>query len=232
MLTRNALLNGDFVDAHAHLVASKQCLSREQILDSMTISLKERPAGAPVWIFAYGSLMWNPLVTIEEMHRARLQGGSRWFCIRLISGRASPAQPGRMLALDKGSETEGMIFRLPEHCLEQELELIWTREMIGGLYIPVWADVLLSNGDTVKALVFVSDQGHPCYEADSTVSTVAKIVSRATGSIGSNASYVTQLDTTLSAWAIRDDYIQQIASILNNKYWDINEPPDAPADIY
>lgn len=52
-----------------------------------------------------------------------------------------------------------MIFRLPEHCLEQELELIWTREMIGGLYIPVWADVLLSNGDTVKALVFVSDQG-------------------------------------------------------------------------
>ena len=222
MLTRNALLNGDFVDAHAHLVASKQCLSREQILDSMTISLKERPAGAPVWIFAYGSLMWNPLVTIEEMHRARLQGWSRRFCIRLFFGRGTPLQPGRMLALDKGQENAGMIFRLPGHGLGQALELIWTREMIGGLYIPVWADVLLSNGDSVKALVFVSDRGHPCYEADSTVSTVAKIVSRARGNIGTNASYVTQLDTTLSAWAITDDYIAQIAAILNNNHQHLN----------
>lgn len=75
MLTRKALLNGDFVDAHAHLVASKQCLSREQILDSMTISLKERPAGAPVWIFAYGSLMWNPWLPSKKCTVPGCRGG-------------------------------------------------------------------------------------------------------------------------------------------------------------
>ena len=58
--------------------------------------------------------MWNPVLAIEEMQRARLKGWQRSFCIRLISGRATPDVPGRMLSLDEGGITEGIAFRLPE----------------------------------------------------------------------------------------------------------------------
>ena len=72
------------------------------------------------------------MLAIEEMQRARLKGWQRSFCIRLISGRATPDVPGRMLSLDEGGITEGIAFRLPESTLINELEIVWTREMITG----------------------------------------------------------------------------------------------------
>lgn len=173
------------------------------------------PDGAPVWIFAYGSLMWNPVLAIEEMQRARLKGWQRSFCIRLISGRATPDVPGRMLSLDEGGITEGIAFRLPESTLINELEIVWTREMITGLYRPVWADVSLGNGKEIQALAFVSDRLHPHYEQDNLTATVALSIASARGDIGTNADYVWKLQATLGALGIRDDYVSELALALH-----------------
>ena len=172
--------------------------------------LKARPEGAPVWLFAYGSLMWNPTIAIEEMQRARIDGWQRRFCIRLLTGRATPESPGRMLSLDKGGMTEGMMFRIPEDSLEDELSIIWMREMITGLYKPVWVDALTGTGETIKALTFVSDREHPCYEADSSAVTSAEFISRACGELGTNREYVERLNSTLTDWGINDNYVSNI----------------------
>ena len=180
---------------------------------SMQSILKERPVGAPVWLFAYGSLMWNPTIAIEEMQRARIEGWQRRFCIRLLTGRATPEYPGRMLSLDEGGMTEGMIFRIPECSLESELSIIWMREMITGLYKPVWTDALTRTGETIKALTFVSNRQHPCYEFDSSVVTSAEYISQACGELGTNREYVERLSSTLTDWGINDNYV---SSILHN----------------
>ncbi len=215
MLTRENMLNGAFVRAHETLLPAHMRWDAEKIRASMYSTLEERPTGAPVWVFAYGSLMWNPALAIEEMQRARLKGWQRSFCIRLISGRATPDLPGRMLSLDEGGITEGMAFRLPESALIHELEMVWTREMITGLYRPVWADVLLGNGEEIQALVFVSDKLHPHYEQDNLTATVASRIASACGDIGTNADYVWKLQATLGSWGIRDDYVSELALALH-----------------
>ena len=215
MLTRENMLNGTFVRVHEALLPANMLWDAEKIRASMNSTLEERPTGAPVWIFAYGSLMWNPVLAIEEMQRTRLKGWQRSFCIRLISGRATPDVPGRMLSLDEGGITEGIAFRLPESTLINELEIVWTREMITGLYRPVWADVSLGNGEEIQALAFLSDRLHPHYEQDNLTATVALSIASARGDIGTNADYVWKLQATLGALGIRDDYVSELALALH-----------------
>ncbi|ROP61710.1 cation transport protein ChaC [Enterobacter sp. BIGb0383] len=215
MLTRENMRNGTFVRAHETLLPAHMRWDAEKIRASMYSTLEERPTGAPVWVFAYGSLMWNPALAIEEMQRACLKGWQRSFCIRLISGRATPDVPGRMLSLDEGGITEGMAFRLPESTLIHELEMVWTREMITGLYRPVWADVSLGSGEEIQALAFVSDRLHTHYEKDNLTATVAARIASAWGDIGTNADYVWKLQATLGAWGIQDDYVSELALALH-----------------
>lgn len=92
-----------------------------------------------VWIFGYGSLMWNPALEYRESCTGTLPGWHRAFCLRLTAGRGSATQPGRMLALKEGGRTTGVAYRLPDDTLEEELTLLWKREMITGCYLPTGA---------------------------------------------------------------------------------------------
>lgn len=210
LLTRENILSGKYVSTHQRLFPAGMLWNMDQIYLSMQSVLMNRVAEKPVWVFAYGSLMWNPLIAIEEMQRAQLKGWQRRFCIRLTSGRATPEHPGRMLSLDVGGCTDGIAFRLADTDLERELSIIWIREMITGLYRPVWSEVILADGTQVDALAFVSEINHPFYEPESSPYTVAELASSATGYIGTNAEYITQLATTLGAWGIEDEYIDEL----------------------
>ena len=55
--------------------------------------LAQRPPG-PVWIFAYGSLIWKPEMQHTEHRRGVIHGWHRSFCINLTRWRGSPEQPG------------------------------------------------------------------------------------------------------------------------------------------
>ena len=71
-----------------------------------------RDSAAPVWLFAYGSLMWNPAFHHTETVQGRVHGWSRKFCLWLHMARGSPDAPGLMLALDRGGACHGMAFRI------------------------------------------------------------------------------------------------------------------------
>ena len=64
-----------------------------------------------LWIFAYGSLIWDPAFYFEEVRVAKAPGYQRSFCLRSEIGRGSPEKPGLMVALDHGSECQGLAFR-------------------------------------------------------------------------------------------------------------------------
>ncbi|VDZ83002.1 Uncharacterized protein involved in cation transport [Kluyvera intermedia] len=108
-----------------------------------------------------GSLMWNPALNFCESVTGTLMGWHRAFCLRLTAGRGSACQPGRMLALKEGGRTTGVAYRLPDDEIENELSLLWKREMITGCYLPTWCQLSLDDGRTVTALVFIMDPRHP-----------------------------------------------------------------------
>ena len=49
---------------------------------------------SPLWVFGYGSLIWDPGFSIAEQIVARLDGFHRSFCMRSVHHRGSAQAPG------------------------------------------------------------------------------------------------------------------------------------------
>ena len=177
----------------------------------MCRALERRPGGGPLWVFGYGSLMWNPVFDAEETRLATLHGWHRAFCLRLTAGRGTVSRPGRMLALQPGGQTTGLAFRLSATSLCEDLELLWKREMLTGCYCPQWCQLRCQDSDAVTALVFVSDPKHPLSEADTCVQRVAPLIAQASGPLGSNAQYLFALEQALQRYGMCDDGLRELA---------------------
>ena len=210
VLTREMLQSGAFLEAFGDLPGQARW-SLQRIDASLRATLARRPAG-PLWLYAYGSLIWNPLFHYEARQGALLRGWQRHFCLQLLAGRASPQTPGRMLALDAGDACAGVVFRLAESTLLDELRLVWIREMVYGSYRPVWEPVRLDDGQDVQALVFVADPTQAQYAVDAGVEPTARLIAAAHGPLGSNLDYLLRLDASLIEHGIRDPYVHRLAA--------------------
>ncbi|PKH26465.1 gamma-glutamylcyclotransferase [Enterobacterales bacterium CwR94] len=210
MLTRDFLEQADCQTAFGTIEASL-LWSAEQRAASLAATLANRPDASPVWIFGYGSLMWNPVFEADEVAESTLDGWHRAFCLRLTAGRGTACQPGRMLALREGGATTGLAFRLPEAKLQDELRLLWKREMITGCYLPTWCALTLADERRVTALAFVMDPRHPLYEADVAVHAIAPLIATASGPLGSNAQYLFSLEQELAKRGMEDAALRELA---------------------
>ena len=130
--------------------------------------------------------------------------------LRLTAGRGTAHQPGRMLALKEGGRTTGVAYRLPEETLEQELTLLWKREMITGCYLPTWCQLDLDDGCTVNAIVFIMDPRHPEYESDTRAQVIAPLIAAASGPLGTNAQYLFSLEQELIKLGMQDDGLNDL----------------------
>jgi cation transport protein ChaC len=207
-LTRDTL-SSDFFRGRLRTLPAHLRWSIERIRDSLSDTLRRRPPGE-VWLFGYGSLIWNPVIRYTERRPGVLEGWSRSFCLRLLAGRATPEALGRMLGLLPGERTGGLVFRLPEATLEEELSLVWTREMLTGAYRPMWLPIELTDAEPKISMVFVSECDHPFFETDTSIATIAPLIMAASGPLGTNAEYVFRLAAALGDLGFKDDYIETL----------------------
>lgn len=98
-------------------------MSDLELSRSLRETLAGQPESGPVWLFAYGSLMWNPAFDYAERRLGVLRGWERSFCIWISYARGSVDCPALTLALDDGDRTEGVLFRLAAGLEEQELRV-------------------------------------------------------------------------------------------------------------
>lgn len=211
MLTKDQITSGAYLENFGEM--PKDLLwTLEQIEQSMRETLAKRHERGDIWVFGYGSLLWNPLLNFAGQKRATLQGWHRSFCMRIIAGRATVSTPGRMLALEPGGSTQGVAFRLTEQVAREELILLWVREMPTGAYRPVWAPIAMDDGTHATALVFVAEPDHPLYEKDASVEAVTRHISGASGPMGSNAEYVHKLNNALCESGFVDEYIGALSA--------------------
>src|SRR5205085_720011 len=81
-----------------------------------------RQRAEPVWIFAYGSLMWNPEMPFAERRPALLRGYHRSFCLYSRDYRGTPERPGLVLGLDRGGTGRGYLANTVRHLEELGIE--------------------------------------------------------------------------------------------------------------
>ena len=166
--------------------------------------------GEDLWIFGYGSLMWDPGIHFSELRLAELPRWRRRFSQRTQMGRGSPECPGLMLSLEPGEGCcTGLAFRVDAVLAEHESALLWRREMVRGTYCPCLLPVQTPQGE-VRALVFAANAAHTDHVGELSLHDTAATIARASGVLGSNRHYLEQLVRQLEHLGLRDDYLHRL----------------------
>jgi glutathione-specific gamma-glutamylcyclotransferase len=189
-------------------------LSAEQREASLKEALTRYAPGDEAWIFAYGSLMWNPALEFADQQPCLVDGWRRSFCFWLPMGRGTPELPGLMLALERGGSCEGIAYRLSPDQVRSELAILWNREMLAGVYKPCWLPAKLRDGRTVTAVSFEVDTAHCQYCGDLPIERTAHHIAFAEGRRGACRDYLADTVRHLAALGIADASLQRLANVV------------------
>ena len=157
-----------------------------------------------LWIFAYGSLMWDPALRFAEVRRAHVDGFER----RLIliddkGGRGSKGAPGLMAALDKGNGCEGLAFRIAAADIDTETEILFRREMIGPGYDAAFVPIRI-GATQASALTFLADDSSPDVQPDISRATQVDYIATGKGILGTSREYLANIVAHFAHLGIED----------------------------
>ena len=175
----------------------------------------------PMWVFGYGSLIWNPGFEVAERRIARAHGYRRAFCMLSIHHRGTEEDPGLVLALDHdtpapGSQAEprscdGVAFRVAPGAEAETLAALRTRELVSSAYREEITPLRTRDGDTVHALSYVVDRDHRQYVGDLSLEKQAIMIARAHGGRGPNSEYLWNTASHLAELGISDPELEWLA---------------------
>ena len=169
----------------------------------------ERPPG-DLWVFAYGSLMWNPDFDFVESAPVVVHGYHRALCLYSVEYRGTRDVPGLVFGLDRGGACRGVAFRISEDNAETVLAMLWAREMITAIYLPRWLETALPDGRRIKALAFVADPGHEQYAGRLDVASAVELVLQGKGKVGHCLEYIRNTLDHLEEMGIHDRALHRI----------------------
>lgn len=212
-LTREFLLDAGFAEMIRRAGIGLPVQSDAERRASLEATLAARPEGRHdgVWVFAYGSLIWNPTFRFRERRVARIAGWQRAFCLAAVGGRGTPEEPALMLGLVEGGTCAGVAFRIAEEEIATELDLLWRREMITGSYIPRWVAL---EGLGVSAITFTINPDSPAYAPPAGAEETARRIAVARGPMGSAAEYFCNTREGLRAEGIGDPLLERLAPLV------------------
>ena len=166
-----------------------------------------------MWVFGYGSLVWNPGFAPAESAIARLRGYRRSFCMRSVHHRGTPDAPGLVLALDEEPQAEclGLAMRAPEGREDAVLTDLRERELVSSAYHERRLEAELADGRRVEALAFVVDRDHVQYCGGLGLEEQARVIAHARGGRGANAEYLLSTVEGLRGLGIGDPDLDLLA---------------------
>lgn len=214
LITREALRDGSLLAlARARMPQGTVCLTDAEIEADLNATLSHRPGDNDVWLFGYGSLMWNPAIEYAERRAGTVYGWHRRFCLWLHAGRGSPDNPGLMLALERGGCCAGMLFRIPAADARSELLLAWRRELFTGAYRSRWVNAMTQAGP-VPAVTFVANRAHLRYAGRLDETSIAARLATASGALGSCAAYLSETVHALHSMGLRDRGLERLQRLV------------------
>jgi glutathione-specific gamma-glutamylcyclotransferase len=167
-----------------------------------------------MWVFGYGSLIWDPGFDAVERRIARVAGWHRSFCMRSIHYRGTVTAPGLVLALDRAGDThcDGVAFRVPEGAEADTLAYLRTREMISDAYLEMHLPVALHDGPVVQAVVYVINQANGQYCGRLSPEEQVAIIAASSGVRGPNRDYLYATVAHLAELGIGDPDLAALAA--------------------
>ncbi|PRY92620.1 cation transport protein ChaC [Hasllibacter halocynthiae] len=166
----------------------------------------------PLWVFAYGSLIWSAPFEPVETRRAVLHDFRRSFCMYSVIYRGTEQDPGLVLALDheEGVRCRGLALRVRDEERDAVLAEVRRRELVSSAYLEKRV-ALETEAGQVEATAFVIDRTHAQYAGGLPLDVQAERIGRCAGDRGPNAAYLFETVDALRRWGIRDGELEQLA---------------------
>lgn len=165
-----------------------------------------------LWVFGYGSLIWDPGFPVAERRIGRVTGWHRSFCMRSIHHRGTVAAPGLVLALDRAADglCQGLAFRVAPGAEAATVAALRERELVSSAYLETELAVETAAG-RIRALTYVIDPDHAQY-CHLDLEEQAQIIARATGGRGANRDYLWSTAAHLAELGIADPDLEWLAA--------------------
>ncbi len=176
-------------------------------------ALAEVAEGQDIWVFGYGSLMWNPAFHFAERQPGTIHGWHRSFCLWAPVGRGSEERPGLMLGLDRGGSCRGFAFRIEPDNVKSETRILWRREMISGGYVPRWVDVRTEDGP-LRALTFTANRRHPRYVGRLPTEDAVRALATAEGPLGRARDYLHNTVVHMDELGVSDGHLHRLLDLV------------------
>jgi glutathione-specific gamma-glutamylcyclotransferase len=162
-----------------------------------------------IWVFGYGSLMWDPKFPYLEVQPARLRGYHRSLCIYSRVHRGTLERPGVVVGLDRGGSCQGYAFRVEGIAAPAILGYLDERELVGYAYRRVCMRTDIP-GRSVKAWTYVADHKHSQYAGKLSLQECAGLVLQGVGMSGTALEYLESMIAQLTGHGIVDKPLERI----------------------
>jgi cation transport protein ChaC len=182
---------------------------KQAFLDSICIE-------SDIWVFGYGSLMWNPGFEHIEKRDARLHGWHRAFCVYSHRYRGTPERPGLVLGLDRGGSCRGIAYRIARTRARDTLAYLWDREMVLGVYRPRVLHTCCPEG-RLACHAFTVDRGHAQYAGGLSVEEMVRLIRQGVGKGGPNREYLANTVRHLDGLGITDGPLHRLLSLVESR---------------
>lgn len=196
--------------------SAAKALTPEELHASLRSALAPWQPGTSFWIFAYGSLMWNPEFTWDARHVATIRGYHRSFRIWSRINRGTPENPGLVLTLECGGSCRGLVYRMDPHRVEDEMLTIWRREMTFGSYRPKWLNCTVGD-QSIRALAFTVNRRCSGYTGRIPLDVMVESIASARGRYGAAHDYLFKTIETLHQHGIRDERVEHLAGLVRSR---------------
>ena len=217
VITRESILNGTIrrlVEQSGDDGRLMTDQERKQIVENM---IETAPSLNSMWVFGYGSLIWNPALYFTEKKRGTVHGYHRRFCLWSTIGRGSPSRPGLMLGLERGGSCKGIFYKIDRREIRTELDIVFRRELITAAYRPTWVSARVLGKSPFKAIAFVINRDHNRYAGMLDDETVIQTIADAKGTLGSCSDYLYETVLQLENLGMPDRHLASIARHVRQK---------------
>ena len=201
------------LEGFAPPASAAQPVKPTELLASLRNALEPWEPGTPFWIFAYGSLMWNPKFAFDARHVATIRGYHRSFRLWSRINRGTPENPGLVLTLERGGSCRGLVYRIAPDLVQEQMNLIWKREMNYDSYRPRWLNCAV-GGEKLKALCFTVNRRCSGYTGDIPEEVMVEAIASAAGHFGPAHDYLFKTVETLHEHGVRDARVEHLAGLV------------------
>lgn len=187
-------------------------------LDALVSRVEQEAHDEEIWVFAYGSLMWNPGFQVAGSENAVAFGWHRAFSLRIERLRATSDAPGLMLALQPGGSCSGLILKLPCATKTQDLRTLLAREIRYAEVCDMvrWVSVKTPTGMR-RALTFWASPKQSQLTQKIPLEEAATLIAQACGPAGSCAEYLHRTVLDLADRNILDRNLWQLQKLVADR---------------